>query len=270
MPEVIDDPSSAELLSALEANMIAFWLPYGRALGSRFASDATVTWFYTGVAHPLFNGVVSARLPPQDVRPLVDTLAGLIRDSGAPALWWVGPLSLPDDLGATLEQTGLQAAGAAPAMAIDLSRLPDAPPPIERFVVKPVEGSDAQALWARTAALGSELPPDAADGLAALETRLSDPTYRAQRRYIGYLDGAPVAASALVLESGVAGIYAVATAAEARNRGIGRFMTLAPFIAARDEGYRVGILQASSMGYPLYAKLGFTDVGSYRLYLQTA
>ena len=49
----------------------------------------------------------------------------------------------------------------------------------------------------------------------------------------------------------VAGIYAVATIPEAQNvNGIGRIMTVMPLLDARQMGYRVGVLEASSIGYP--------------------
>jgi predicted acetyltransferase len=78
-----------------------------------------------------------------------------------------------------------------------------------------------------------------------------------------------VATSALVLDSGVAGIYAVATIPEARGKGIGRIMTVLPLVEAKQLGFRLGILQASSMGYSLYKKIGFREVFKYKLYLHS-
>ena len=268
MPRMIDHVSAPDLLASLDTNMIAYWLPYGRAATSRFAADDTVAWFYTGVPHPLFNGVMGAALKAEAIAPLVATLGAFITQGGAPLLWWVGPLAEPADLGTRLARLGLQPAGEAPAMAIELARLPEAPEAVADFIVRPVDGAEAQALWARIAARGSEFPAPAVDALEALERTLADQGYRAQRRYVGFLDGVPVATSALVLEAGVAGIYAVATIPEARGKGVGRLMTLKPLIEARAIGYRVGILQASSMGHPIYEKIGFADVGTYRLYLQ--
>ena len=89
----------------------------------------------------------------------------------------------------------------------------------------------------------------------------------ALRRYVGYLGGVPVAVSGLVLHSGVAGILAVATLPAARGQGIGTAMTRIPLLDALAEGYHVGTLQASEMGYPIYKKLGFEIVCRIGLYL---
>lgn len=269
MAKIVDNLSEAGLFAAQEANMAAFWLVYGRARGCACGADPAFAWFYTGVPHPLFNGVVSARLSAGNVAAAVETLADHIKSAGAPALWWVGPQSRPEDLGARLGQRGLQAAGTVPVMAANLDALPEADPPIAGFVIRPVaDNADDRALWARIAAIGTGLSKGATDALSKLEATLSDAGYGAQRRYVGYLDGKPVATASLVLEAGVAGVYAVATVEAARRKGIGSAMTAGPFREARDMGYRVGILQASSMGYPIYRKLGFADIGAYALYLQ--
>ena len=114
-----------------------------------------------------------------------------------------------------------------------------------------------QALWAQVAATGTGFSDTATHQLEKLEATLTHTQYMAQKRYIGFLGEKPVATSALVLDSGVAGIYAVATIPEARRKGIGEFMTVVPLLEAEQMGYRVGILQASSMGYPIYKRIGF-------------
>lgn len=266
MRQIIDNATSPILLPALEANMAAFYSAYGRAPGSSVQATPEVTWSYSGIPDPLFNGVFAVRLTPEGV---IDTIAQLnanIAARGAPALWWIGPGAQPAQLESLLEQHGLHLVGAVPGMAIDLDTIDTALEPPAELTIQPVGGAEMQALWARTAALGSGLSTDALEALARLEATLGDTD---RQRYLGFVDGQPVATSALVLAAGVAGIYGVATLPAARRKGIGGLMTLLPLLEARRQGYRVGVLQASEMGYPLYQQIGFREVCRYQLYLQS-
>ena len=68
-----------------------------------------------------------------------------------------------------------------------------------------------------------------------------------------------MAASMLAQGAGVAGIYNVAIEPEVIRRGYGSAMTLAALHAVCSLGCRVGILQSSELGYPMYLKLGFQE-----------
>lgn len=261
--------STDRLQPAMDRNMAAYWAPYGRGAGAELHEAGGTTWIYTGIATPLFNGVSSANLDEEGVKALVASLKQRIAQRGAPAFWWIGPLSRPENIGALLEQRGLKPAGSAPGMAVDLEAIDGARARVPGFEMTAVDGPELRALWARIAAAGTGLTATAIAQLEKLEPTIDDPRYARQRRYLGTLEGKPVASSALLLEAGVAGVYAVATLPEARKRGIGRAMTLAPLLEARALGYRTGILQSSSAGYPIYRKLGFADVCKYALYLQS-
>jgi uncharacterized protein YndB with AHSA1/START domain len=79
------------------------------------------------------------------------------------------------------------------------------------------------------------------------------------RHYLGWLGDQPVATATLLLAAGVAGVYFVLTAPEARRQGIGRAITLAALHEGRGLGFHVGVLGASPMGLPIYRRLGFQD-----------
>ena len=83
--------------------------------------------------------------------------------------------------------------------------------------------------------------------------------------FVGYVDGRPVAAAALYLTHGVAGIGWVGTVPEERGRAYGEAVTW----AAVREGFRRGAafanLQASPMGRAVYERMGFVTVTKYRL-----
>jgi len=265
----IEDIASEELVTALEANMIGFWSAYGRANQRTLHASSELVWFYTGVPSPLFNGVLFAQLKPHKVKAAVDSLQAKIRQQRAPALWWIGPFSQPAQLGSLLEGYGLHPVGEVPGMAIELAAVANQLDLLSGFTIQKVTTKDLQAVWARTAAAGTGFSDSATDALVQLEASLDETHYQGQQRYLGFLDGIPLATSALMLDAGVAGIYAVATVPAARGRGIGRAMTVIPLLEARQQGYRIGILQASDMGYPLYRKIGFQERSRYRLYLQS-
>ncbi len=72
----------------------------------------------------------------------------------------------------------------------------------------------------------------------------------------------------LYLSSGVAGLHAVSTLTEYRNRGYGLAISRFALIDAFKMGFYIGVLQASSLGERVYKKLGFKkycDIFSYAL-----
>jgi hypothetical protein len=60
---------------------------------------------------------------------------------------------------------------------------------------------------------------------------------------------------------GVAGIYHVGVVPRARNKGIGKAVTLAACLYAREMGFRYAVLNSTDIGKPTYQKLGFRSVG---------
>ena len=83
---------------------------------------------------------------------------------------------------------------------------------------------------------------------------------RQKVHYVGYLDDEPVATASLITAGSAAGIYNVATVAAVRGRGIGAAMTAFAVRAGADRGMQVATLQASTMGRPVYERMGFEFV----------
>ncbi len=81
-------------------------------------------------------------------------------------------------------------------------------------------------------------------------------------------DGALVATSMLYLHDELAGIYGVATKPEHRGKGLAAHLTAEPLRMAWGLGYRTGLLQASAMGAPVYARIGFRSHGEMALYVR--
>jgi hypothetical protein len=121
--------------------------------------------------------------------------------------------------------------------------------------------------WATAFAHGFGFPPRTGPAFASrLGAETADD---ASIQYFWILkDGQPVCTSVCVHGDGVAGIYAVATLPQERSKGLGAFATTEPLRIAHRLGYRVGVLQASDEGHPVYRRIGFVDVGPVPLYLR--
>jgi GNAT superfamily N-acetyltransferase len=258
---MVEDTSATAVVEALEANMAAFWAGYGRAPGAELHEGDDLLRVVTGISEPLFNGVFRASLSPDAVDGAIAETLARVASRRVPMFWWVGPSTRPTDLDAHLERHGFAHAGSSPAMAMDLRTLPENPPEIPGLAIEPVGGLEELRSWARAAALGTGFPEPFSDELAELEVGAGlGPRGGPYTRYVAYQDGEAVGTSALLLHSGVAGIFAVATLPRARGQGIGTALTVAPLLEARRRGYRVGTLQATQMGFPIYGRLGFREV----------
>jgi GNAT superfamily N-acetyltransferase len=59
------------------------------------------------------------------------------------------------------------------------------------------------------------------------------------------------------------GIYMMATATDARRRGLAAEVLRALLADARDRGQRAAVLQATALGHPVYRKMGFRDLQAW-------
>ena len=267
MDKIIKDLSSADLVSALETNMYEFYKPWGRTPQSELWADSDLIQVVTGLPFALLNGIFGARLAPEHVDAVIETTIAHLASRQVPGLWWSGPSTQPPDLGRHLESHGFVHTGDTPGMAVDLLALAqDAPLPAD-VTIKRVEDREMLRIWAQVGWVGTGFPATGQDKFAELELSIGLPPDRSRYRYLGFKDGVPVATSAMALHAGVAGIFAVATLAEFRRQGMGAAVTLAPLLDAREMGYRVGTLQASEMGFPVYRRLGFQEVCKLGNYL---
>ncbi len=84
---------------------------------------------------------------------------------------------------------------------------------------------------------------------------------------VAYQEEQPVATALTFISDGVASLQWVGTIATARQLGLGRVVTVWATNVAFDRGATSVTLQASPMGAPLYAKLGYETRYHYREYV---
>jgi GNAT superfamily N-acetyltransferase len=259
MTDILTDLSQPALAFATQANLCAFFRSLGKSPVTEFQeADGFVRW-HTAVPHPWFNGVLCTRVPSDSETPAIqETLCYFQSKKVAGFTWWLHPSLTLSDWESHLRPYGFQTDRDTPGMAVALARLKFGAATPENLHIHQVEDFEALRVWVDIFAAGYGLPPQWTGDFFELLKGLGLDSL--VRHYLGYWGNQPVATSTLFLESGVAGIYNVATLPAARGQGIGSILTCVPLQEAERLGYHAGILQSSDMGYSVYNRLGFVKV----------
>lgn len=210
----------------------------------------------SGIKDPFANMAFGMKVPDAENR--VKTISEKLDQLHCPAYFWVGPCTEPDNLDEVLLRNGWVHLASPPAMLVDLDQLITPPVP-ESFELKRVKNAEDLATWRRAVARGFGLLPEVAEMFSMTADDQA-------RLYTAFLGNEVVGTTALITVNGVAGIYCVCTFPEFRGRGVGAALTTVPLLEAYEEGYRIGTLQASSMGLPIYSRLGFKEVCKLKMF----
>ena len=243
-------------------------MAYDRMLKSMRAYFSLVGRSSAG-AHVLeLDGVIASVVPkvPERSLPnsvvyeseeaLVAALPELARhyDEAGVDAWTVWTPAQDGDAIAALEDAGHRLDADPAAMTLDLSQL-GPPPDLDHRtgddVVPEIAGINDRAYpvdGAPFTRLTAEQPP----GVTV--------------NYVADLDGEPAACLQILPVDGDASVWAVATLPEARGRGLcGRLMHRALW-DAREAGCDISTLQATKMGEPIYARLGYESHGPIQMW----
>ena len=275
MDSIVNDLTPETVIPAMEANFVDWWAYFARAPQASFHAGPELSWLHSGIPLPEYNGVVRTQLQPdRSADEVADVIATTVRSCALPGVgmsWYVMPSTEPTDLGDRLGAQGFQSSGEAPGMAIDLAARHDAPAPTPPEL-QVVRVSDAALLrqWVDVIVSSFQESEAVREARYAGQVALGWQPENVLQRYLALLEGEPVAMSALFLDGGVAGLYEVVTVPQHRRRGLATSVMLATIDAARQRGYRVGVLQASPMGEPVYRRLGFSELCRFSHYFLRA
>jgi GNAT superfamily N-acetyltransferase len=268
MQRILGDLSDqVAVKNAIKANWKNYHYCLGRSASVELSIGRYLTWLITSMPDHFLNLVVCTELPAEGARDLIESALAHFRSLGIRRLSWLAEEGVPAikikrylvAQGLTFEETF------ATEMAVDLPAGPESRPLPAGVEIIPVEDGETLREWIHVASVGFHVPEEFENTWYDffVEAVFDTPF----RNYLALLNGQPVGTSQLFLSAGVAGVYNVTCLPEARGQGIGAAITLAPLQDARAQGYRVGILQASTMGYRVYQRLGFQDYGKLSVYL---
>ena len=255
------------LAGAVERDFVAAWWLLADAADVERHDDGSLRWYHSGLPDMHLNAVLTTHLEPDHADEVIGEMLTRMRERGAPFIWWVMPSAMPSDLAHRLQAHGLIDDGRWPGYAIATDALAD-PPPVDGLEIRRVRRKgEFDAYLGVYAAILSPSPAFTALFVRAAR-RIGFGEDAPEQHFVGLLDGEPVATVSLVTAGGAAGIYNVTTVEAARGRGIGAAMTVAAVRHGADRGFEVATLQASTLGRPVYERLGFEfvcDLVPYRM-----
>jgi GNAT superfamily N-acetyltransferase len=233
-------------------NLAAFFLCIGRRTAQwddAWVSDAELS-------EPLANSVSLLRPLDDETAPeLTRRLDEFFAETGSPWIMW-SAWPTPD-----LAPLGYQLIGHPPFMVRPPGTTPNPLPDGLRIA----EVRDVEMLSEFERSFVDWYPLDRLRGSAHAPLFPPAALSRESRFWIGFADDRPVTVAAACVTDGVVGVYAVATAPEARGRGYGAAVT---DTAARCDPTLLALLQSSDLGFPVYQRLGFETVSHYTLWLR--
>lgn len=213
----------------------------------------------SGLPDDTFNYVLDADFSPAEADRKIWEVTNYFTQKNIPFSWWVSPLDKPDNLPECLERNGYQNTDNNTAMYFDLDNWNGhAPCPPELEIIR---ARDEKTLrdFALVLANDKKSFEQYFSWIASVLTD-DDPI----EYYVGYVHGKPVVRGLSCYFAQVAGLHWLSTAPDERRKGYGAAMQLYRLKRAKELGYHIAVLQASSEGYSLYKQLGYKECGVFR------
>lgn len=261
-----EDPPAADPLAqgAVEAFLAAMRSVFGSLTEGEWTDGTDLVSYAAGLDVPRFNGLVvlGPRADEGTAAAWLDELAfrglphAILSRPSAPA--WVAPLAAA---------YGLSTVEHEPFMChTDPGALTTQAPPgtSARLVIDVVDPADPGEVRAAAQVLadGFEVPVELFAPLVSPEL-LARPEMTA---YLGRSAGEPCTTGLGAVTRGHVGVYDIATPPAHRNRGFGHAVTARVVADGVRAGAHTAYLQASSMGYGVYQRMGFRTVETWACY----
>jgi GNAT superfamily N-acetyltransferase len=248
-------------LARLEHENMREWLriSFAQVPGALIESTAELGIYATGLPVALFNQVVT-----DDGAAAADLTTAIerLRVRGAP-FYPCLRRGQDDALRPVLEGLGLPLDdGTLPGMALHPIP-PDLPTTADGLAIRAVDDGAGLRDHAIAAAAGFGMPGSIVTAFIGEELW----TRPGATVYVGYAAGEPVSTGFSIRTGRTVGVYTIATAPYARGRGFGAAITGRVVADGAAAGCDVATLQASSMGRPIYERMGFRLVQEYDMYL---
>jgi predicted GNAT family acetyltransferase len=217
---------------------------------------------FTGLPFPPFNGIHVW----SDGGDTAAAIASLVAEGGRRGVAMTICTAVGASHEASVEESAIELGFAvlgqpAPAMIltdVDVPRLPEGVTSVRATTVEDL------ATPTRFSVEVFGMPPEVAEAATVAETLSWDDL----EWFTLWADGEPVATAMLFLADGVANIFNVAVPVAHRRKGFGAAATWEAIRRGREQGATCSTLIASTMGEPVYTRMGFETAGHVRTFVR--
>ncbi|NVM36762.1 MAG: GNAT family N-acetyltransferase [Candidatus Lokiarchaeota archaeon] len=266
---ILKNLNQSEIEHAIEFNLYEFFrsMVHSDLKDNLYEETKEFSRFSTGISFFFFNGVIDNHISSENAMKKIKENITFFEKRQVPFLWVLGPSSTPKKMGELLIKNGF-IINKLQGMAYNLKILNTERELLNKVEIIKIESMNALKVWNDIILTGFDFPKEVrsdfffeAFSFILLKDRAS------ASAFLAYYDGNPVASSLVLYKAGVAGIHLVTTLEEARGKGIGTAITLAPLNEAKKLGYETAILHSTEMGLNMYKRMGFKEYCTIELFI---
>ena len=251
--------STKNLVEIIENSMMSYWSWIYSSPISRVEDEPEFLRLSCDIQHPMCNYVFRSRFPAQEIDARIEEMIDFFRSRSLPMSWMAGPCCQPSNIGEQLASHGLVLESEVVGMTIDLRNLKEDLPTAEDLTIKRVANEGDLQQYLRPFGIGFEFPDAVVTGWGRMNASHGFGAQLPRTDYVALMNNEPVSCTSLFKTPDAAGIYCVATVPGMRRKGAATALIINALREARDEGYKLGLLQAKAMGAGVYRKIGFVD-----------
>ncbi len=244
----------------LENNIYDFYITIAESSGGETSTGKSIKWVKT---YPSCwpNYIFGANLAKNMVSDEIELLKEEIRSGTAPNSWFLGPGSAAVFQPGGLEQYGFKKAFSWPGMVLAIEKMSSDFSVSGNFTIREVDNLNDLKKW--SCIINAGMFGHGFEGVNLFGNLLGGKDIKL---YMGFHNGLPVSTSLLYMNSGIAGLFLIATLPDSRHQGFGTRMTVAPIKEALKTGYEYAGLFATKAGERIYKKIGFRWTCDFNIY----
>lgn len=261
--------NSTQIAETIEANDTEFCCHWAQSPGVKLTRDPLWYRLISEIAHPYFNCIFEARLPPDQISTSIDQAISPFRERKLPMAWWIGPKTQPDTLSEALECYGFELVASEAAMAINPS-VADYELASEEVEVQAVNTTTDLRTWVEIMTGVYELPEFTQEPWFQILKKAGLGSRKKLQHFLARVDGEVAGVGSLFYGTQAAGIYNIAVLPQYRGQGVASTLTISLLSLVEESGHEMATLCSSQKAKSLYRRIGFRVYGEMSCYQRSA